>query len=146
MPFKIRDTLLQMETHLRGTGYITDVSIGEPSEPPITNGIFAAIFLDSASIEMLTLSNTVDRVNVQIRLYQESTTRTTGIRDDELELAAVELESAFLGDVDLGSNVRDIQPLQVVATFGYIDHGGIQFRIMDYIVPFLLDGNATLAA
>jgi len=146
MPFKVRDTLLQMESHLRGTGYITDVSIGEPSEPPVTNGIFAAIYMDSASIDMLTLTNTVDLVNVSIRLYQQASMRTNEVRDDELDLAMIQLEKTFLGDIDLGSNVRDIQPVQMVGTFGYIDQGGVQFRIVDYTVPFLLDGNATLAA
>jgi len=146
MPFKVRDTLEQMESHLRTKGYITHVTIGEPSSPPATNGITAAIYMESAFIDSLTLSNTIEEVNISIRLYQAFGTRDIEGRDDELEKAAVELETAFLGDVDLGATIRDIRPVQVVASFGYLEHSGVNYRIVDYIVPFLLDGNATLVS
>ena len=146
MAFLIRNTLEYMESLLRTKGYITHVTIGEPTSPPATNGITAAIYMDSSSIQSLTLANTVDEINVAIRFYEASSARSTGNRDDQLELAFIQLESAFLGDVDLDASIRDILPIQITAAFGYLEQGGIEYRVVDCIIPFLVDGNATLAA
>lgn len=147
MVFNIRTSLETVESHLRASGWFSDVMVGEPMSPPVGRGIVAAIFMDSVSIPELTLSGTIESHVVTVRLYQEMQEKPTKERENELDQAEADMLEDIYGDFTLGSAVRAVdvggQYASPGSERGYIDLGGVEFRIADFTLPLIVDDSAT---
>ena len=43
MAFDVKNTLLELETHLNATGRFTTVQVGEPTKPWVGDGFFGSV-------------------------------------------------------------------------------------------------------
>ena len=126
MAFNIKTTLDAISSHISRSGYVNDVRIGEPVAPPdATDKMHAAIYMASAGVVGLTLSNTVEVHLVTVRLYRRA---AFGQGDDagqveaEVALAVAQISSNLIGEFDLGGTARNIdvagQDSRSSSTFG----------------------------
>ena len=128
-----------IESKLRSQGWVTRSIQGEPDEPPPHDGVTAAIFMDSTVITSLKLSGTTEEQNIVVRLYATESERPVPGRENELDAAYSYLEKELMSDLDLGGTVRNIQPVNLRSDWGYLDQSGTQFRIVEVIVPIVVD-------
>ncbi len=143
MVVKLKNTLLAIQKHLRGTQRLPSVSIGEPLEPP--GDMHAAVFPFAYSNPATTLNGSIERRSVMVRIYVNALREPREQIEFDLDEAASELHSDILGDFDLGGDIRNIEPTLITTTFGYIDVGPTKFRIVDILIPMTVDDNATMA-
>ena len=155
MAFNIKTTLDVVSSHISRSGYVNDVRIGEPVAPPdATYKMHAAIYMASAGVVGLTLSNTVEVHLVTVRLYRRA---AFGQGDDagqveaEVALAVSQISSNLIGEFDLGGTTRNIDVAGqygqgLTATWGYVTLGQTVFRTVDLSVPLVIDDSATQAA
>jgi len=155
MAFNIKASLDAIASHIARTGYVGDTRIGEPSSPPdAIDKLHASIYMASANVVELTLSTTIERHVVTVRLYRRA---AFGQGDDagqveaEMALAVSQIASNLVGEFDLGATMRNIdvagQYGQGLATqWGYVSLGSTMFRTADITVPLIVDGSATQAA
>ncbi len=146
MVFNVRDTMVAIQGHLQSQGWVTSVIQGEPDNPPPHEGVHAAIFMDSTVITGVKLSGTIEQQNIVVRLYQAEAERPVERRESQLDGAYSYLEKRLLQDLDLGGTVRNVQPVQLESDWGYLDQAGTQFRIVEVVVPVVVDDSATQAA
>ncbi len=143
MVVKLKNTMLTIQKHLRGTQRLPSVGIGEPKDPP--EDFHAAIFLTAYSNPLTVLDASVEIRAVTVRLYINALREPAEEIEFDLDEAASELHSDILGDFELGGDVRNIEPTLVTTTFGYQTVGGVMFRIADILIPMTVDDNATMA-
>jgi hypothetical protein len=155
MAFNIATTLDAISSHISRTGYVNDVRIGEPVSPPdATDKMHAAIYMASAGVVSLTLTNTIELHMVTVRLYRRA---AFGQGDDagqveaDVALAVSQITSNLIGEFDLGSTVRNIDVAgqygqAITATWGYVTLGNTVFRTVDLAVPLVVDDSATQVA
>ena len=135
---------------LKGGYFKGGVLIGEPKAPPGTR-FTAAVFMDSVHIPGTVLDALEEVHVVQLRVYDNMMREPQ--EDVELEMSIVlsDLMSDMAGDFDLGGTVRAIDFAGMYGTamgarWGYLDVGGIMFRIADVTVPLILIAGATTVA
>ena len=143
MVVKMKDTLLTIQEHLRGTQRLPSVGIGEPMDPP--EDMHAAVFLGPYSNPATTLNGSIELRSVIVRIYLNALEEPREEIEFKMDEAASELHSDLLGDFELGGDVRNIEPTLMTVTFGYQSIGGVMFRIVDILIPMTVDDNATMA-
>lgn len=150
MAFNIKTTIGQIAGWLQKTGYVKATRVGEPKSPP-QGELFASVFMNSVRLVKFYLNGGTQEIHsVQVRLYRNM------LADNEdteyiLAKAVSEITSALLGDFDLGSNIRNVDAAGehgqgMTATWGYIDVGGTMYRVVDLVLPLVVDDSATAAA
>lgn len=149
MAFLIRPTLQAVQSHLLASGWFRDVRVGEPKSPP--DELTAALWMDSASVVALTLSDTIELHVVMIRLYENVLTEPTEGIEFLLDQALAQIEKDLFGDYDLGATIRNIDiggkhGTSYQSVLGYIEIGDKNFRVADITLPLEVDGSATLVA
>ena len=73
MAFNIQASLQAIESHISRTGYVSDVQIGEPVAPPdAIDKLHAAIYMSSAAVVGLTLTETIEQHVITVRVYQRA--------------------------------------------------------------------------
>jgi hypothetical protein len=144
MTVSLRTTLRTMQSALMATGRFNAVSIGEPLGPP--QSIHASLFLGEYSHPLTTLTTTIERRTVVIRLYVNALAEPQEEIEFRLDEAIAQLQSDLLGDFDLGATVRTIDVTGMVARPGYQTVGNTLYRICDVLVPLLVDDSATFVA
>lgn len=145
MVFDVESTMISIEGHLRTGGWVTNVIQGEPDFPPPHDGVTAAIFMDSTVITGVKLSGTIEDQTIIVRLYAVETERPVPGRENQLDAAYSYMEKNLLADLDLGGTVRNIKPVDLASDWGYLDHSGTKFRIVEVAVPVVVDDSATPA-
>jgi hypothetical protein len=153
MAFNIGDTLQAMRTYVQDLGLFQTVQIGEPKQPP-GQGLHAAIFMDSVSVSMVYAGGeTRESHVVTLRAYKDMLAEQTDpLNNLEVEMASAvsTLMSNLLGDTDLESTVMSIDAAgmdgtSMAGSFGYVEISGVMYRIVDIVVPVIVNGSATLA-
>lgn len=149
MAFDIKSTLQAIENQLLTSAYFAHVQVGEPKAPP--PGPFAvSVFMQDVGVVSLTLSGTIERHSVLIRIYRRIFEDTES--NIELEMAALvsRVMSDLAGEFDLGATIRNVDlggqhgaPLS--ARFGYVDVGGTMYRVGDISVGLIVDDSGTQA-
>jgi len=151
LAFEITATLRAVESYLLASGYFgSQAQIGEPKSPP-GEGLTATVFMDRAGVAELTLGGkTIEQHVVTLRIYLNMLAEPQ--EDVELTLAKVvqEVISDLLGDYDLGATIRNVDAAgqygtSVGTAWGYVDVGGVMFRIADVTLPLVVDDSATCA-
>lgn len=149
MPFNIRATLQAIQSYLEASGYFVGSQVSEPKQPP-PEGFYAAVYMSAAGVNSLTLTGTIERHLPIIRVYRQMLAEPA--EDIEFGMAEVisKVASDLIGEYDLGATIRNVDVggqtgAPMSATWGYVDVGGAMFRIVDLIVPLIVDDSATLA-
>ena len=155
MAFNIKTTLSAIASHVSRTGYAGDVQIGEPvNAPEATDKVFAAIFMNSATVVELTLGTTIELHTVTLRIMKRA---PIGAGDDsgavveELALVVSQVSSNLIGEFDLGGTIRAIDVggqygEGISATWGYATIAQTVFRVVDISLPLIVDDSGTQAA
>jgi hypothetical protein len=155
MAFNITNTLNAITSHISSSGYVNDVQVGEPvSVPDANDRIFAAIWMTSAVVVEVTLSNTVELHTTNVRLYKRAAFGQgddSGDVEQSLALATSQISSDLIGEFDLGGSIRNIDIAGqygggLSATWGYITIAQTVFRSVDIVVPLVVDDSAAQAA
>ena len=147
MAFDIKNSINAIASFLEARGEFSHVQIGEPKSPP-DGDLAAAVFMADASVVGITLSTSIELHEVTIRVYRNMLDEP--VEDNEIRLSqtVTGIVSDLLGDYDLGATVRNIATGEygrtLSTTFGYLDVGGVMFRMADISVPMIVDGSATL--
>ena len=151
MAFDILSTMNAIRGHLEASGHYTRVLGHEPKSPVSGNQLTAGVFMLSAEIAELVLDGTIEVHTVAIRLYQPERKSPVQARDDRLDRAVADLYEETFGEFDLGTTIRGIDVGGQYGTppssdFGYLDVGGTQHRVADFVMPLIVNGTDTLAA
>lgn len=155
MAFNIKSTLSAIASHISRSGYASDVQIGEPVSPPeINDKVFAAIFMNAASVVELTLGTTIELHTVTVRLMKRAAFAQgddASAVEEELALVVSQVSSNLIGEFDLGGTIRAIDVggqygTGVSAAWGYTNISSVIFRVVDITVPLIVDDSATQAA
>ena len=137
---KMRAPLQAIQSHLKASARFRSVTIGEPFGPP--EGLHAALMLESYAIPEVTLTGTIERRTITIRLYvaaiEESRESTEFVMDD----AVSEVIEDFLGDIDLEG--VEIHPVGLTVRFGFQTISNKLYRIADISLPLTVYDSATL--
>lgn len=149
MAFDVRRTLEAMLSHISSGGYVRSSQIGEPKTP--SEAILSvAVFMADSAIVATTLQDTIEIHTVTVRLYKKMEFTEPG-EAAEFELARVsaEIASSFMGAFDLDGTIRNVDVAGqygqgLTSIWGTIDLGATVFRVVDILVPMIVDGSTTL--
>ena len=151
MAFQIRDTLVNLQSHLKASGYTRLALIGEP-KGAVSERVAAAVFNTSATVNKVPLGGspgTEESHVVTVRFYMNMLDAPQEDIEFLLMEAVSEVSGIILGDFDLGGTVRHVdvagingQPLAV--TYGYLEQHGVMYRVADLLVPLMVDNPITL--
>jgi len=151
MAFKVKSTLQAVASYMEASGYIRNVSVGEPKQPLEGRGLSAAIFMSSANVVELTLATTIEVHVAMIRVYADMLREPLEANEFEMSEVVGDILSDLLGEYDLGGTIRNIDAAgqygtAVSTSWGHIDLSGKMYRIADITLPLIVDDSATLAA
>ena len=145
MVVTMRTTLDVIAGYLAASGWCTGGAvIGEPRAAP--SGLSGAVFMSRAEHPSTTLTGTIERRYVTIRLYIDAMQEPLENTEYDLDEATSQVVSDLLGDFDLGSSVRTIDVTLMTVEYGFQTVGTTLFRIADVIVPMIVDDSATFVA
>jgi len=152
MAFDISSTLHAVKTYVQDLGLFQSVQIGEP-KGALPQGFHAACFMTSVGVTSIYVGgDTRESHVVMLRIYKDMLSEQSEPQINlETEIAVVvsKLMANLLGDTDLESSIMSIDAAgmdgtSMAAAYGYIELGGVIYRICDITIPFIVNGSATL--
>jgi hypothetical protein len=143
----MKDTVDNVVSKLMEMQQFSAVLDYEPKAPP--TGYTAAVWLQSVTPvgDASGLAKVSMIYALRIRLYRDMLEEPA---DDKRMLERIDnLFDDLFGDFDLGATVRAIDIFgtygqSVSVTTGYVDVGGVMYRIGDFELPLIVDDVATL--
>jgi hypothetical protein len=153
MAFDISNTLHAVETYVQDLGLFQSVQIGEP-KAPLPQGFHAVCFMQSVGITSVYIGGeTRESHVVMLRIYRDMLAEQSDPQitlETEIAVVVSKLMANLLGDTDLESSIMSIDAAgmdgtSMAAAYGYIELGGVIYRICDITVPMIVNGSATLA-
>jgi|TARA_Y100000310_G_scaffold99018_1_gene96802 hypothetical protein len=152
--FKIKDTLVSMQSILRQQGNVYDAVIGEPKKPFTPKGqtrrVAAAIWMTDWA-PTLTLATSVEVFTAMVRLHVDAFSENV----EETELALADAFNEFTTGAQqgytLGSTIRNIDVAGEMSAgmsgaWGHVTYSDTTYRIVDIVVPLIVNDVATHAA
>ena len=157
MTYDPTTTLAQLQTLLTNTGsFGAGVQIGEPFAPPVltTTTLLAAILFQTYEPAGTTLNTTIEVWDLLVRIYALAgmTPADASTVEQNLAKAFASTLATLAGHYTLGSTVRAIDwageeaGRKVGAKWGHLVISGTIFRVVDLVVPLIVDDSATFAA
>lgn len=150
MPFDIKATLETVEDWFGKSGYFGKVQIGEPKQPP-QEALSAAVFMNRVTTVLVFANGGTREVHVvTMRMYRDMLAEPQADIELGLAKAVSSVSSDLLGDFELGAKIMavDVAGMHGTpygATWGYLDLSGKMYRIVDILMPFIVDDSATVA-
>ncbi len=146
MAFNIKATMEAVHGYLLASGYFAQVQVGEPKQPP-REELAASIFMDAVSVASLTLGTTIERHVLTVRLYRDMLSEPQQEIEYDLAMAVSQISGDLLGDYDLGATIRNVDAAgqhgpPMGASWGYAEVGGVMYRVVDLLVPLIVDDSA----
>ena len=151
MPFTIKASVEALRDFGKKSGYFSDVVIGEPTKVLAGEKLSAAVYTQSARVVAVAVNGgTVEVHTVTFRIYRKALTDPVSAAELELALGVQQLLSDILADSDLGATIRaiDVGGIygETVGTeWGYVELGGVLYRVADITIPLIVDDSATAA-
>lgn len=152
MAFDISNTLHAVKTYIQDLGLFQSVQIGEP-KGALPQGFHAACFMTSVGITSVYVGGETRESHViMLRIYKDMLAEQSDPQSNlETEIAVVvsKLMANLLGDTDLESSIMSIDAAgmdgtSMAGSYGYIELGGVIYRICDVTIPLIVNGSATL--
>jgi hypothetical protein len=132
-------------SHAMGLGIFERVNTSEPKNNP-GNGLTAAIWVQHIGpvAAISGLASTTARIEFTIRLYTNMLAEPQDDIDPVMLEAVDELLNVYSSDFDLGGMVRNVDLLGahgngLSAQAGYINQGGTLYRVMDVVLPVIIN-------
>ncbi len=150
MAFAIKDTLVTVEGFLQASGYFQKTQVGEPKSPP-REDLSVSVFMANVALDRLFLDGgTGESHVVTVRIYKNMLSEPQENIEYDLAQVISQVTSDFLGDADLGSTIMTIDAGGIYGTairvdWGYLDVGGIMYRIADITLPLIVNDSATVS-
>lgn len=143
---KMRPILQQVQSYLAASGrFPGGVSIGEPKSA--VEHLHAALILGNAAVASTTLTTTIERRELVIRLYLNMLALESELTEYTLDDTYAEVVEDICNDLDLGtSGVRNIDVTGITFRPGYLSIGQTMYRVADITVPLVVDDSASFAA
>lgn len=149
--WSIKDTLVTVQSWLERSGlFAGGSSIGEPKAPKAA-GFAAAVFMGPWHVAQLTLNNTVEVHEVQVRIYRNMLASPEEDIEPDLADAVDQLKEYLASNfkLDETDKVRCIDfggqlGAGVAGRFGYITVAETMHRIADITLPIIVDDTAPL--
>lgn len=141
----IRGILDAIQSHALASGWFDTVNGSEPLSPP-GDGVTAAVWVQKIGPAPggSGLDSTSIRLAFTVRLYAQITQEPAAAIDPNLMTALDELMAAYSADFTLGDLVREVDLLGAYgeglgATAGYINQSGADYRVLDILLPVIVN-------
>lgn len=144
MALDIVSLLDAVVSHAGASGYFTAVNGHEPANAPGA-GLTCAVWADQVTpVRTSGLASTSVRLIFNVRIYASAESEPRDAIDPALLAAVDNLCASYVGDLELGGEVRQVdvrgqhgQPLDVRA--GYLQQDGQLFRVMTIALPVIVN-------
>ena len=144
MAVTTKAALNALRSHLMKAGYLRNVQFGDPMQPPNDWDTFITLVrFEAKPDEESTLSGTIERRTVAIRIYSRITEEPRPDMELKLDEVAVKLHEDILGDYTLGANVRQVEFPTV--DFLRDEIKGTPYRVIQLMWGLIVDDSATPA-
>lgn len=144
MAVTTKAALNKLRSHLMKSAYLGRVEFGDPTEPPNDWDTFIVLVRFEANPgQESTLTGTIERRTVAIRVYTRMQAETTADMELERDEVAVKLHEDVMSDYSLGANVRYVEFPTVVFTHDLIKEKA--YKVIEVTLPLIVDDSATLA-
>lgn len=146
MSIGIAAVLDAVGSHARSTGFFSEVILHEPKAAPQsgTCAVFVSKIVPFRERSGLISVSVV--VTLTVRLYSNFIQEPADNIDRDLVIAGDTLISAYIGDLDLGDENREVDALGqssggvgVAGDMGYINHDNKLFRVLDISLPVIVN-------
>lgn len=149
MAINLNAPMVNLKSRLQELGEFSRVQIGEP-KGPVAAGVTVAIFRDGTTHPETTLTGTIERRTVVVRLFANLDIGN----EEELELNLDRIEPLvseavlehFILGMQPGSGIRCAEPTGIETRYGYITITNVIHRTVDTIIPVTVDDSAAFAA
>jgi hypothetical protein len=131
----IRNTLI---SHALASGQFDSVNAHPPDAVPGT-GVHAIVEFASMRRASSGLASTSMRVVLTVSVYLSVEQEPADDIDPRAVDAADALYAAYIGDFELGGNVRNIDVTELAADAGYARVGGVELRAVVIAVPVVVN-------
>lgn len=144
MAIGVTAVLNAIVSHALASGYFERVNKHEPKDTP-GHGLSAAVWVDTIGpVTSSGLSRTSGRLVFHVRIYSNMLQKPEDAIDTKLVEAVDALMTAYSGDLDLGTNVRQVDLLgtggvPLSAQAGYINQNGVLYRVMTITLPVIIN-------
>ena len=151
MAFDIKTTLRNVQSHFTDSGYFTKVIIGEPEQPP-QEDLCASIFMDRVETVLVFGNGGTREVHhVRLRVYTDEMQQPQENIEFKLADVVSRISSDLQGEFDLGATVVNIDIAGMHGTpygarWGRVELSNKRYRIVDIMLPLIVDDSATAAA
>lgn len=142
----IRGILDAIQSHALASGYFDRVNGAEPLSPPPGNQITAAVWVQDIGPAAggSGLDSTSVRIGFTVRLYTGMTQEPVDMIDPNLMAALDDLYAAYSANFTFAGLVRQIDLLgqfggALSAKAGYVNESGEDFRVMDILLPVIVN-------
>lgn len=132
-------------SHVQTLGYFDNAQMHEPKSQPGT-GLTCSIFVAQLTPVPAAsgLASTTFRLELTARIFKPFLSQPEDMIDLNLSMATAAVIGALSGDFDLGGNVRNVDLLgahgaPLGARAGYQTIGGTSYRIMDVLIPVIVN-------
>lgn len=146
MALDIVTILNRVQEHALTSGWFTDVNGEEPKSPPDTSGLTAAVWVQDIGPARGAsgLISTSVRLALTVRLYAGLYTEPGDAIDPRLIQALDALMASYSGAFTLAGAVRDVDLLgaygdPLSARAGYMVQSGTEYRVVDIVLPLIVD-------
>ena len=138
-----RAALKTIQSQLMANGYVKRAVVGDIKAP--TDVLTAAIYSMQVAVPENTLSNPRLAWTANIRIYA----RLLDGGGEETELLLDEVVQKVIEDIcggfTLGANVAYLRPTETVVRWGFLELGGVWFRVVDIPLTYIIDDRAAFA-
>jgi hypothetical protein len=144
MAIGIKALIDAITSHASSSGLFDIVQAHEPKSPP-GNGLSYAVYLSAlAPIQSSGTAVTSARVELTGRIYKPFLSDPEDLIDPNIADAADKLFEAYSGDFTLGGLAREVDLLgahgnPLNAEAGYQNISGTVFRVLDIIIPIIVN-------
>jgi len=130
----------------QASGYFTKVNMHEPKRKPGGSRLTAAVWVQSIDPIALAsgLASTSARLLFMLRIYTSMTMSPEDMIDPQMMKACSNLMRRYHSDFDFGGTIRNVDLLghfgiALTATAGYLEQDGTMFRVMDLLIPCIVN-------
>jgi len=145
----------ELDSHVQTLGYFDVVQMHEPKSalPNGPTGLACSMFLTGLAPYAIAsgLAATSARIEMTARIHRSFLAVPENLIDINMAMATAATMSSLSGDFDLGGTIRNVdllgaagQPLSARA--GYVTVDKTVYRIMDIVVPMIVNDAFTQAA
>lgn len=144
MALNITSLLDAVTSHAAASGHFEQVNQHEPVNAPGA-GLTCAVWVEGvAPVRTSGLASTSVRLVFNVRIYASAISEPLDAIDPAVVAAVDALCAAYVGDLELGGQVRQVdvrgqhgQPLEVRA--GYVPQDGQPLRVMTIALPVIVN-------